>query len=89
MPYNWVKVGSSSARQRRDEIREACRKDDVARLCENQIYYDKAGEPGYYALIEVRKADAFERLVQSLKWTVVHELEDADEKDGPLPGAEA
>ena len=87
MPYNWVRVTSSPARDKRDEIREACREDNVARLCENQIYYVD-GKPGEaYALIEVRNEYAFRSLSEERGWTVVHILVDADEQDDRSSGA--
>jgi hypothetical protein len=77
MPYNWVRVPSSPPRERRDDIREICRRHG-ARLCENQTYYDELDQA--HALIEVRDLEAFQGLLDELGATESTSLVDADEK---------
>jgi hypothetical protein len=50
MPYHWARIASSPPQQRRNEVGQICQRHD-ARLCENEIFYDEAGD--VHALIEV------------------------------------
>ncbi len=50
MPFHWVRLSSSPPRERRDEVRDICRRHG-GRLCESQIYYDEQGQA--HALVEL------------------------------------
>jgi len=80
MPYNWMKIHSSPAKQRRDEVKDKS-KNKGGRLCEGQIFFDADGQA--YALVQVPD-DPQERqqLIADLGATSVLGLVDADEQDG-------
>jgi len=42
VPYHWAKITASPPKQRRNEVAAICRRHD-GRLCENQIFFDDAG----------------------------------------------
>jgi hypothetical protein len=79
MPYNWVRVHSSPAPKRRDDIKQKCRRHG-ARLCENQTFYDEDSGKAW-ALIEMpadeSKWEALHQDLEVLGWVG---LVDADEK---------
>jgi hypothetical protein len=50
VPFHWVRIGSSPPRERRDQVRDICRRHG-GRLCENQIFYDGQGQA--HALVEL------------------------------------
>jgi hypothetical protein len=79
MPYHWLVILSSPPRERRDEVREICRRHG-GRLCENQIYYDEAGQA--HALVQL-PADAGRQqaLLTELGATGWTGLVDADEQE--------
>jgi hypothetical protein len=82
MPYNWVRIRSSPPRERRDEVKEICRRNG-GRLCENQIYYDENDQA--HALVELPAEDAKRQaLLQELGATAFIGLVHADEKAGGM-----
>jgi hypothetical protein len=73
--YVWTRMHSSPPVQRRDEVREICRRHG-GHLAENQIFYDGGGDYAY-ALIELpADADKQKALIDDLRahqWTgLVH-----------------
>lgn len=81
MSYNWVQIQSSPPRQRRNEVREICRRYG-GRLIENQIFYDARNQA--YALVQV-PADQRQALLAAIGATEWLGLVDADEKDSGAP----
>jgi hypothetical protein len=79
VPYHWARIPSSPPKERRTEVAEICRRHD-ARLCENEIFYDDAGD--VHALIEVPDDPAKQRaLLDELGASEAHGKVNADEKD--------
>ncbi len=84
VPFFWARIPSSPPRERRDEVREICRRRG-ARLAEDQIYYDAEGMA--CALIEVSVHEAEQQALlddlSPLSWVG---LVNADEyADGTRP----
>jgi len=88
VPFIWTKVPSSPPRQRRDEVREICRRRG-ARLCEDQIYYDEDGVA--HALIEVSVHEAEKNaLIEDLgayDWIVLADADEKADRGGPPAAA--
>jgi hypothetical protein len=83
MPFHWVKITSSPAIERRDEVRKICEA-HKAHLAFDQIFYDPTGSA--YALVQ-SPDDSCEagKLFEDLNAIKVLFLVDADEKENGSP----
>ena len=88
MPFHWVAIPSSPPRERRDDVREICRRHG-GRLCENQVYYDEQGAA--HALVELpgdegKQHDLLDELNAEEWLGLVHADEKHDGKRPPKSG---
>jgi hypothetical protein len=88
MPFHWVRIRSSPPRERRDEVREICRRHG-GRLCENEIYYDEQGQA--HALVELpadgKQVDGLLADLGAQDWLgLVHAEEQASGRKPPKSG---
>jgi hypothetical protein len=78
VPFHWTRLPSSPPRERRDNVREICRRHG-GRLCDDQVYYDAEGQA--HALVQLPADEGAQRaLLDELEAQDWLGLIDADEK---------